>query len=173
MNTEKKFSEVNIVEILGSELGPLMRRAYESYHKVFDNIPDEKAAIIKAMIHCWKYADHAYDSATGRNGEDTDEKRIMSCGCFADMCIYQFNHLRSILNTSTDNLLRMMDNTSAWLKERDWHSLPSPVDARGVEHNKTAREMYDDMIRYSKVRVQLIEQIRSIHNADGSVTRRR
>lgn len=141
---------------------PEMKEAEKSFHRVFDNIPEKKAEIIRAMTLCWRTAWNAYNAAMGYHGEDTDEKKIMGCGSHADIFFIQFRSVQFLLgNESVDSVLKKMNATSRWLEERGWTHLPTPVDQDGVRHEKTADGMYEDMKRFSDTKMQLIQRIRA------------
>ena len=138
-------------------LSEAMKRSKIAYHRVFDNMPEDKARIIMQMTLAWTCAGSAYDSAMGLNGEETDEIKIMSCGLHASRYMVHFRIIQNLLgNESLENTLKKMDDTSKWLKERDWSHIPEPIDEKGCIHRKTSADVHADMKRYSDARSTLL-----------------
>lgn len=148
-----------------------MQEAKKAYHRVFDNMPKNKAEIVNQMVFAWTCAWAAYNSAMGFNGEDSDETRIMTCGVHAGLYFVHFRIVQNLLgNESVENTIKKMDETSRWLEERGWSHLPEPVDEQNQVHHKTAGGVHIDMQRYVETRQALIEQLRQ--NNDGGSRRR-
>lgn len=148
--------------------------AYRRYHAVFDEMPQDKREVIELMRSCWATAWNAYNSAMGYNGEDTDDKKIMRCGTFADAFLMRFEAIQRLLgNESVDSVLKKMNSTSKWLIERGLFGLPTPVDRDNIVHHKTADGMYEDMKRYSQTRKQLIQRLEASDEDDGRCRTRR
>lgn len=150
------------------------RTASKRYHEAFDNMPEDKRQVIKMMMMCWQTALNAYNSAMGYNGEDTDDKRIMCCGTHADTFLMQFGAIQHELgNESVESVLKKMNATSDWLRQRGLHGLPTPVDRENIIHYKTTEGMYEDMKRYSQTRKQLIQRLKASSEDDGRGRTRR
>ena len=61
-----------------------------------------------------------------------------------------FKILMEAFGGSEDDVLKKIDDSSKWLKEKGWYGIPEPFDADGVRHMKTAHGMHEDMKSYIK-----------------------
>ena len=149
-----------------------MRDAEKAYHRVFDNMPKNKAEIVNQMVFAWSCAWAAYNSAMGFNGEDSDETKIMTCGVHASLYFVHFRIVQNLLgNESVENTIKKMDETSRWLEERGWSHLPEPVDEQNKVHLKTASGVHIDMQRYVETRKTLVDKLRQHDTNVGSKRR--
>lgn len=122
---------------------------------VFSDLPQEKQRVVMQMAGpwgCWSFAREAYEAITQQGEKITDGERIMKAGSMADSSLSCLRRCMDMLNQSEDDTISTMEATSKWLLERDYVGLPTPLNSHGIRQRKSAKEMIEDMKRYSKTK---------------------
>lgn len=151
-----------------------MKRAFVVYHKIFDNMPAKKKTIVNKMFGGGGYtqiAMEAYEAVI--NKDYTDTQRIYQVGNWADMSLANLRSVMLLLEKNLEDTLKTIDETGAWLEAQGWHGLPSPVDQNGVRRKKTAHDIYNDMVRFSKTRLEYAKQTELQRESDEDQSSRR
>lgn len=151
-----------------------MKNAFVVYHKIFDNMPEKKKNIITQMFGAWSYTQFAMNAYEAITRQDyTDSQRIYQVGNWADMSLARLNNVMILLERNLKDTLTTIDETGAWLEAQGWYGLPSPVDQNGVRRKKTAHDIYSDMIRFSKTKLEYAKKTETQQTSDEEQSSKR
>lgn len=134
-----------------TDISGICEQVEGSGKSIFDGMPRDKYLQLMQMCGpcgCWQNAGRAYDTITDSVEKLTESQRLIRVGVFAESSLSAFGRCMEMLGKNLEDTLATMDATSKWLVEKGWDGLPAPENAHGYRVRKTARQLYDDMVRF-------------------------
>lgn len=131
------------------EMGEMAKAKLKAYHAIFDGLDANRRLAINQMCSLFEIASVAYKSIAGIGIYYSEVGGVCEAGACAEQYMIHYGILRELYgNCSDDDMIKRIDATSEWLKNKDWYGIPDPVDREGVKHMKTAAGMHDDMKKF-------------------------
>ena len=154
-------------ELLGSEL---MKRAERAFHAVYDRMPEDKRRVCRCVEMISSYAQGAYNSAAGANGEETDANKIFSAGTYAGLYMVQFRMLNEMIgNTGPVETLERMQIILDWFRKKNWCFDVCIYDAATkTVVTKKAAMVHNDMLRFLDARRRLRDALDKAREQKGA-----
>lgn len=137
--------------------GESKSRALKFYNDVYMKMSnDQKKAYVLVCDGFFCNASEAYNYATKANGFDrgyTDGQRIFLVGIGADAALSAFNRLQEMWRLDVEKTCEKITEMDKWIvKSGSYSHMCRPVDHNGVEHEKSVRDVWNDMVRFVKTR---------------------
>ena len=152
--------------------GDCKSRALKFYNEVYMKMNKEQKNVY--IIVCDGFfcgAMEAYNYATKAVGFDrglTDGQRIFQVGINADAALSAFRKLQNMWGLDVDKTCDKITEVDKWIVRSGSHShICRPVDSNGVEHVKTVREIWNDMVRFEKTRTEFRKSMEAKAKADN------